>query len=67
MIEDVGAWLGQPPQRDECPARSSWLWLVGDRGTDLQADRAITETAAWLEAHSDDDFIRVANEIRANP
>jgi hypothetical protein len=60
IIEDTAGWLETRAPDDERLVRMGFLWLVGARGSPAQVRGAIVQTARWLKAHPEDDFIRVA-------
>jgi hypothetical protein len=60
LVEGTAKWLRIKSADDERLVRMGFLWLVGAKGSQPQILDATAHTAAWLEAHTDDDFIRVA-------
>jgi hypothetical protein len=60
LIEQSAKWLDRTEAEHETWVRHGFLWLVGDRGTDVQVAYAMAQTDKWLAKHSDDGFIRIA-------
>ncbi len=59
LIDDSAKWLEKEAAADDRLVRMGYLWLVGDRGTEPQIQKAIVHTENWLKAHEEDGFVRV--------